>query len=85
MILNSLRVKGMRVEDLMLHSFMEQHNRIESENYRVELNELEEMGRDLPISVQNNIWYKKLETFCIDAMEYIKEWETHSVRFLYSY
>lgn len=79
MILNLMRVKGMRVEDIMSHSFKELHNRRKLDEYRKELKELkgdndkdEDQFKEMPI-------YDKLTAFFEDAMSFIEDWNDYSV------
>lgn len=77
MILNLLRVKRMRVEEIMSHSFKEMHSRRKMKMYEKELEELsKDSGHN---EVINKPFYDKLAHFYKAAADYIETWDSYGV------
>ncbi len=77
MILNLMRVKGMRVEDIMSHSFKESHSRRKLKMYKKELDDL--TVEDELAELQKKPFYSKMEEFYEAANQFIELWDSYGV------
>ncbi|XP_065206278.1 superkiller complex protein 2 [Planococcus citri] len=78
MVLNLMRVKGMRVEEIMSHSFKEQRNRQKMDTYRKELKELEEEQNDDEEDITELPFYEEFNSFFRDALSFNDDWNENS-------